>query len=146
MKNNQVVTAIIGTALIVSLIAAIIIYAVSIQSSGTIYTKGIGCAVFGDASATEPITYINWGNLPSDSSTTITVYVVNTGNAPCNYTVASSSFNPANAENVLTLTSDVSRLNAPPNSITPIALTQVIAADTQGITSYSYTITITASG
>jgi hypothetical protein len=148
-SNNWKIAAIIlvGTVLVLSVSLGILAYQQTIHASGTITpVKTVGCAVYADGAGAQSLTSINWGTLPPDSAVNVTVWVKNTGNTPVNYTVTTANWNPIGAYNYISLTADLKGItNATVGSIIPIILTDSINASAPTV-SYSYDITITASG
>lgn len=137
--------AIVATTLVVVVVVAVIFFSANIQNTGSI--KNVNCEIFSDPAATQPITNINWGALAPDSAVNVTIYVKNTGNAPLNWTAATSNWNPAQAQTYITCTADFKgAANTPPNMIIPVTLTLKISPATTGFTNYAFTITVTASG
>ena len=148
-NNYKTVSAVLlGTVLVLSIVVGILIYQQTVHATGTITPiKTIGCAVYVDGAGTQSLTLINWGSLPPDSAVNVTIWVKNTGNAPCNYTVTAQNYVPNNANTYLGLTADLKGVvNATVGSIIPIVLTDSISINAPVNTSYSYDIVITASG
>jgi hypothetical protein len=132
--------------IVVSLVAAAEYYSISVGTTGTIDLRTVGCSAYLDAAGTQPITSINWGQLPPNSAVNVTLYIKNTGNVPCNFTISTANWNPSNAPNYIGLTSDLfGAKNIAINALTKCVLTDSIAANVTGITSYSYDVVITAS-
>lgn len=140
--------ALIAGIIVVSLVAVVLYYQVTISSSGTITTiKTVNCAVYTDGAGTTPLTHISWGDLPPGSAVNVTVWVKNTGNTPVNYTVTTSAWAPPNAQDYIGLTYDLKGVfNTTVGVIIPIVLTEFINASAPAPLSYSYNIVVTASG
>jgi hypothetical protein len=135
----------IGTVIMVTLVAAALYYQVNIQTHGNIDLRTVGCAVYYDSTGTTPLTAIDWGTLPPNSVVNVTMYVKNTGNTPVNYTIATSNFSPPAVATYITVTADMKNIiNAAPNTIIPIIITENISPATTGITNYSYQLVLTA--
>jgi hypothetical protein len=147
-NNWRTVSAVlIGTVIVLALVVGIMYYNSTISASGIIYIKAVSCAVYFDNAGTQSVTAINWGSLPPDSAVNQTIYLKNTGNTACNFTVSTSNFSPSNAGTWISLTYDLKgAINVPANSIVPCVLTESISANITGISSYSYSVTVTASG
>jgi hypothetical protein len=139
--------ALIGAVITITVIAGILYYNSTLQTSGTVYTKTVNCALYADNTATQPITQINWGSMTPDSAVNVTIYIKNTGNTPCNFTITTNNWTPQNASNWISLTYDLKGAkNVAANTIIPCTLTNSISANITGVTTYSYAVTVTASG
>ncbi len=130
-----------------ALVVGVLYYNSTIHAAGAIYVKTVNCAVYFDSAGTQPVTQINWGSLSPDSAVNQTVYLKNTGNTACNFTISTANFNPSNAGTWISLTYDLKgAINVPANSIVPCVLTESISASIVNVTNYTYDIVITASG
>ena len=137
----------VGTVIVLAFVVGVLYYSVSVRAVGSIYVKSVNCVVYFDGAGTQPVTQINWGSLPPDSAVNQTVYLKNTGNAACNFTISTSAWDPSNAGTWIALTYDLKgQVNVPVNSIIPCVLTESISADIVNVTNYTYNIVITASG
>lgn len=146
-KYQNATIILVGTVITLLIVAGILYYSVTINSSGSIFIKTVNCAVYYDSQGKQPITAIDWGQQPPDSAINQTIYIKNTSNVAVNFTVTTTTWNPSNANQYITLDSDLKgQINIAPNSIVPCVLTERISADITGITNYSYTITVTAAG
>lgn len=148
-NTNQlsVIVALVATVITLTAIIAVMYFSVSIHASGTVFTKTVNCAIYFDNQGQNPATAINWGTLTPSSSLSVTVYLKNTGNTPCNFTISALNWQPQNAANYITFTYNLNgALNTQPNAIIPCTLSESISASISGITDYSYDINIVASG
>jgi hypothetical protein len=140
--------ALLGTVLVLSVVVGVLgvlYYQSTLHAHGQI--KTVACAAYADANGTQPITDIDWGILTPNSVLNVTIYLKNTGNAPVNWTMTTQNWNPTNASTYISTTADFKgAINTPPNAIIPCVLTETIATNITGITTYSYDILITASG
>lgn len=144
MKAYQAV--LIGTIVTVVILSTVIVTSLLIPSHGTIFTKAVNCALYFDIEGTQPVTAIDWGINSPSSTTEITLYIKNTGNSPCNFTVTTDNWNPQISENYVILEADLFNItNVPPNIIVPVLLTQSIIFNAVDM-NYSYTIIFTAIG
>jgi hypothetical protein len=99
--STGVVIAIATTGIFLTLVTAGIIATQTIPSNGTITTVNVG--VYSNINCTENCTAINWGSLYPGNSTSITVYVKNTGTVPITLTMNANNWNPTNADDYLTI-------------------------------------------
>ena len=113
----------------------------SFSNNGTITTVNVGA--YQDSSCTQVLSSIDWGNVVPGSSSSRTVYVKNTGNAPISLNITLNTWNPSNAGSYMNLTWNQERtvLNVG-NSVATLLVLSVSASVT-GITSFSFNATIT---
>jgi hypothetical protein len=147
-NNYKIATiALIGTVIILAIAIGIIEYTLTLHSTGTVDIRTVNCSVWYNQQATQQATAINWGNLPPNSAVNVTIYIRNDGNTSVNYTISVSNWSPASAPNYISLTYDLhGAQNIAPNQVISCTLTDAIAPNITGITTYSYDITITATG
>jgi hypothetical protein len=108
--------------------------------------KGVGVGIYGDSACTNQISSISWGVLDPGSSRTFGVYVRNEGNAPVVLTKTVQNWNPANLQSYVTLNWNYSNQTLSPNQVLPLSVTLVVSSTVTGITSFSFDVTITATG
>jgi hypothetical protein len=113
----------------------------SFSNNGTITTVNVGA--YQDSSCTQVLSTIDWGNVVPGSSSSRTIYVKNTGNAPISLNMTVNTWNPSNAGNYMNLTwNQESALLNVGNSVATLLVLSVSASVT-GITSFSFNATIT---
>lgn len=113
----------------------------SFSNNGTITTVNVGA--YQDSGCTQVLSTIDWGNVVPGSSSSRTIYVKNTGNAPISLNMTVNTWNPSNAVNYMNLTwnQESTGLNVG-NSVATLLVLSVSASVT-GITSFSFNATIT---
>ena len=116
----------------------------TVSNTGTV--KAIGVGVYWDNQCTNPLSSISWGTLEPGSSTNVTCYIRNEGNSPSNLTMTKSNWNPANASNYITLNWNYGGQTINSGSVIQVVFTLSVSASIQGITSFSFDITIIGSG
>jgi len=114
-----------------------------IPSSGNIKTLGI--AVYEDEACTKNLTSINWGLVEPGGSRQKEVWINNTGNTRVKLNMTMEGWNPAEAENYITLTWDKEGVLLSANQLVKATLTLTVSASvTQtNIKDFSFTIVIT---
>ena len=147
-NNYKTATAIlVGTVIMLTVVIGIVYMTRVIGAVGTVAVKTVSCNAYFDQLGTQQVTQINWGTMPPDSAVNQTIYLKNTGNTACNFTISTSNWNPANAGSWIALTYDLNGVvNVPVNSIVACVLTESISPNISGITNYSYNINVVASG
>jgi hypothetical protein len=149
MKNLKIPGLITAVIIVASVLTALTLGALNsnqaISSSGSlspITTVNIG--VYTDSGCTQNCSAIDWTTITAGTSINKTVYIKNAGTTPVTLSMGVSNWNPAGASSVLTLTWDKgsnTTLNA--GASTSAVLTLTAASSTNGITTFSFTITIT---
>ena len=113
----------------------------NVPLNGTITTINLG--VYTDSDCTHNATALNVGELNPGSTTTQTVYVKNTGNAPETLTMTVNNWNPTEARDALTLTWDQQNVVLDAGEVVEATLTLTVAADTGSLTTFSCNVTFT---
>jgi uncharacterized protein YcnI len=152
--------ALVGLALTMTAFGAISVRT-SINSSGSIVTSlgtssGISAtsnvpssslSMYSDSACTVPMTTINWGSVSSGGTITRTVYVKNTGGGvSLTLSMATSNWNPTNANGPLTVTWDKEGSLLAPGQSTAATITLSVSSSITGITSFSVQILIYGTG
>jgi len=110
----------------------------------TVTIKTVGVGVYHDASATLPVTEINWGVKEPGSVSTYPMYIKNEGTSDVVLSLATEEWNPPEAVNYITLgwTYDSSALT--PNQIIQVDFVLTIDSNITGITTFTFTIVVIA--
>jgi len=131
----------IGTALALTTVAvATWTSHVTIPSQGNI--TAIGVSVYWDPSCQNEVTFINWGNIDAGASRSVTFYVKNDGDMPVRLHMEAVNWEPANAENYLTLTWDRESYLLSEESVVSATLTLSVSSSTTEIDNFSFDILI----
>jgi hypothetical protein len=108
-------------------------------------TSTLNLAVYTDAAATINCTNINWGILNPGDTTTKTIFIKNTGSTQTTLSLAASSWSPASASSVLTLTWNKEGATLAAGETIPATLTLQVAQDTGDLSSFSLNIVVSGS-
>jgi hypothetical protein len=108
--------------------------------------KGIGVGIYWNSACTNQTSSINWGLLDPGSNKTVTLYIKNEGNTAATLSKTTQDWNPSTASNYITLNWNYGGQTLNVNQVLQVKLTLVVSATISGITSFSFNITITASG
>jgi hypothetical protein len=143
--------AIAGFALVVAVVAVVPLLAFSVmqftaQISSTAMLKAVGIGVYSDAACSTQVSQINWGVLEPGSNKTVTVYIRNESNVPVALTLATADWNPVNATEFISLSWDQQNVQVDPPSVTLAILTLHVAAETTGLSTFTFTIIIAGMG
>jgi archaellum component FlaG (FlaF/FlaG flagellin family) len=146
-KTRQIL-GIMGAALAIGIIVAnansiygLLSAVFPITSSGVITSAGIN--VYKESQCLNNVTSINWGTLSPGGSTSVTVYVKNTGSVNLTLSMRTDSWTPAAASTYLTLTWNYAGGQLKPNDILAVTFTLTVSGSITGISSYSFNIYIT---
>lgn len=122
----------------------------AIQANKTIShagaVKAIGVGVYWNSDGTNMVTSINWGTLEPGSSTNRTCYIQNEGNSASTLSMNATNWNPSNASDYISLSWDYGGQLVNPSELIPVTFTLSISDSVEGITSFSFDITIVGSG
>jgi len=122
----------------------------TIQTNRTISNAGavraIGVGVYWNSTGTNMVTSINWGTLEPGSSTNRTCYIQNEGNSASILSMNATNWNPSNASDYISLSWDYGGQLVNPGKLIPVIFTLSISDSVEGITSFSFDITIVGSG
>ena len=143
-KLTAIALTIAALSLVATTLAAITV-SQNVSSSGTIVTSpNIG--VFSDSSCTTNITTLNWGSIAAGGTATQTVYIKNIGTGSMTLNLATSNWSPAGANTYITLTWNQQGTTLTVGQSVAATLTLSVSASITGITTFSNTITISATG
>ncbi len=122
----------------------------TIQTNRTISNAGavmaIGVGVYWNSDGTNMVTSINWGTLESGSNTNRTCYIQNEGNSATVFSMNATNWNPSNASDYISLSWDYGGQLVNTDELIPVIFTLSISNSVEGITSFSFDITIVGSG
>jgi hypothetical protein len=116
----------------------------SISSTGSV--KGINVEVYWDSACTIIADTIDWGTPEPGESVVRMVYVKNTGNAPMNISMTTSSWTPSGADTYLTLSWDREGVNLAADEVVQATLTLSVSNSITGITDFSFNVTVEGTG
>ena len=115
----------------------------TVSSTGSIQiqtTAGIG--VYSDSQATTQLSSMVWGTLEPGANQSISLYIKNEGNAPITLSLQASNWSPSSASNFLALGWNYNNQPISPNQVVQVALTLSVASNIEGISTFSFDITI----
>jgi hypothetical protein len=116
----------------------------TISNTGSVMTIGVG--VYLDQGCANPVTSINWGNLEPGSNVNRTVFIRNEGNTAATLSMTTSNWSPPSASDYMTLSWDYKGQTIAVNEVKQVKFTLAVSSSITGITSFSFDITIAASG
>jgi len=128
---------------LVSQVASPLVTEKSISNAGSV--KAIGVGVYWDENCTSEISFIDWGMLEPGLSENVTVHIRNEGNSVASLSMETSNWSPSNASNYITLSWGYSGESIDPDEVVRITFTLSISATIEGITNFSFDITIVGS-
>jgi len=152
MKSKEFVVAGATLTLVTYVLALSLVGQVlsAVQTSRTVSNAGavkaIGVGVFWNNECTDPLSSIDWGILEPGSSKNVTCYIRNEGNFVSTLSMYASNWSPSNASDYLTLSWDYGGQSINPDDVVQVTFTLSVDASIDGITSFSFDITIVGSG
>jgi len=114
-----------------------------VPSHGSI--KSIDVGIYADQACTSPVQSIQWGLLEPGGIANRTVYIRNEGNANSTLTMITSNWTPTNASNYISLNWDYTGQTLQVNQVVQVQFTLFIMENVQGITDFSFDLTIASS-
>ena len=115
----------------------------TLSSTGTIETIGVG--VYLDIQCSSPLTSIAWGTLEPGENQTVICYIKNEGDLPSTLSMYTASWNPASAENYLTLSWNYAGGYINPDDSVQVTFTLSVDESIEGVTNFGFDITIVGS-
>ncbi len=138
---------------------ALVIYVLALSTIGSVMSvmhtnetisnvgsvKAVGVGVYWDSACSNAVSSINWGMLNPGSSKNETIFIRNEGNTTVTLTMTTSNWNPPNASDYLTLNWNYNGQALEVGEVIQVTLTLSVSSSIDGITSFSFDITLTAS-
>jgi len=115
----------------------------TVSNAGTV--KAIGVGVYWDSACTNSLSSIGWGTLEPGSSKNVTCYIRNEGNSASTLSMNISNWNPSNASDYITLSWNYNGQPINPSGVIQVTFTLSVLPSIEGITSFSFDITIVGS-
>ena len=148
-KETKVVIATILLVIYTSALSLAIPANSLVQRSKTVSNVGsitaIGVEIYWNQQATDKVSSIDWGTLEPSSNKSVTVYIKNEGDSPVTLSLSTSNWNPSNASDYISLKWDYQGQFITAEEIVQVTLTLSISASIDGIETFSFDITVTAS-
>ena len=121
----------------------------SLQASKTLGNNGsvtaVGVGVYWNSNGTDPVASFDWGMISPNTNRTETCYVENTGNQNLTLSMSTSSWNPTNCTQYMTFSWNLAGATLSAGQIKTAVFTLEISPSVQGITNFSFEITIVGS-
>jgi hypothetical protein len=115
----------------------------TLSSTGSIQiqtTAGIG--VYSDSQCTSQLTSLSWGTLEPGGSQNVVCYIKNEGSSATTLSMYALNWNPASAGDYLILNWNYDSSIIDPDAVVQITFTLTVSPDIEGITTFSFDITI----
>ncbi len=136
------ILAVAATAIVISALAASLLVAYqTVPNTGDV--KAVGVGVYWDDACTSNVTSIDWESLEPGETVNVTVYILNEGTIPVVLSMTTDNWNSASARNYITLiwNREGNILNS--EHVFKAVLTLSVSSDIDGVTNFSFDITIT---
>ena len=148
LKRTEVIVA--SALLTVVLYTLALSVLASVQTSRTVSNAGtvkaVGVGVYSDDECTTTLSSIGWGMLEPGSSKNVSCYIRNEGNSVSTLSMDTSNWNPSNASDYMSLIWDYGGQSIDLGEVVEVTFTLSVSASIEGITSFSFDITIVGSG
>lgn len=129
-------------AVIIVLTIALLVQVTRIPSHGTV--KTIGVRFFWDHNCTSEVTQIDWDSVYTGGSYAVITYAKNTQTVNVTLAMNVTEWTPTSAATYLHTEWNYSGQILKPGQILTVRFLLTVSPDTQGITTFSYVYTITA--
>ena len=116
----------------------------TIGSRGTIQAT-IDIGVYGDISCSSSVPSVDWGMVEPGSTKNFTIYIRNEGYVAVTLFVYADNWNPPNASNYMTLSSDCPEQPIDPQEVVQTTLTLSTSPAIEGVTNFNFDIFIDVS-
>jgi len=143
-RNQILAMAITGLIVTAIVVGAVAYYTLRIRGTGRI--KLIGVKAYSDAELTKEVAAIDWGTIAPGGYSQVTLYLKSTSTAPSNLTLSTEAWEPAVAQNYMTLTWDYDGSTLQPGEVRTVILTLKVSPDISGVIDFAFDIIITAAG
>lgn len=137
------VVVIVVMGLMASALGAVVATRTISNSAGKTRTTVVGVGVYSDSACATALSTISWGNLNTGYAETYTMYVKNQGNVPVTLNMAAGNWNPSSASRYITLTWNKKNYVLPAGQVVQAVLTLTVSSKVSGVTSFSFSLTIT---
>jgi len=115
----------------------------TLSSAGTIQIQtSAGLGVYQEDSGSVVLSSVSWGTLQPGESQNVICYIKNEGNSATIISLDTSNWSPTNAESYLNLNWDYNGYPIAPDAVIPITLTLSVDSNIEGISTFSFDITI----
>lgn len=121
---------------------AVVQYQASIHTTGTI--KTVGVKIYSDSALSNELVTINWGLREPGSEVPVEIWIQNTGNSPVTLSFYTSNWNPAAANDYMSLSWDYAGETINPDAARKVTLTLSVSSQISGITNFAFDITVVA--
>lgn len=144
-SRNRQIALLIAVAAVVLTVTAITLYTIMLQNPGNVTNiQTVDIEAYWDANLTNKVTAIDWGNIEVGATKNVTIYLLNSGNTDIRLSMNTKNWSPQDASQHITLNWDYQNQTINPNQQLKTTLTLNASPTTQGITSFSFDATITA--
>jgi hypothetical protein len=116
----------------------------TVSNAGTVKTVGVG--VYWDNECTNVLSSVDWGVLEPGASENVSCYIRNEGSSVSTLSMYTSNWSPSNASGYLSLSWDYGGQSIDVDEVVRVTFTLSVDAGIEGITSFSFDITIVGSG
>jgi len=121
----------------------------TLSSTGSIQIQTtVGIGVYSDSQCNNPLTSMSWGTLVPGGSQNVVCYIKNEGSAVSTLSMYASNWNPESlaTSNYLVLSWNYDGHSINPDDSVQVTFTLTVNASIEGITNFSFDITIVGTG
>jgi hypothetical protein len=114
----------------------------TVSNAGTVNTFGVG--VYQESECINALDSIDWGTLEPGSSKNVACYIRNELSSVSTLSMSTSSWEPPNASDYMSLSWDYGGQSIDVDDVVQVTFTLSVDASIEGITNFSFDITIAA--
>ena len=144
---NQRFSAIIIITILALAVSAVVLTSGILFDSTTINNQGnvnaVGVGVYWESSCLNEVTSINWGYIEPGTNANVTIYILNDGNVPMTLNMTTTNWDPSVASSNITLSWNRESHQVDAGAVVETELDLAVLPNINGISSFSFDITIT---
>jgi len=144
--DKQTLTVIAVGVLVAAVVVTgiVVYYSLKLRGHGRIKTVGVG--VYADPQCTQVAGEIDWGIIPQGGTSTVSLFIKNTGNSNVTLSLTSEAWEPSAAQQYMTLSWDYAGGWLVPAQVVAVNFRLDVSQSITGITDFSFDIVVTAQG
>jgi len=131
--------------LVMSTLGALVVTRTISNTGNVRVPPSVELGVYSDSGCTTPLSSVSWGTLNPGDTSTATMYLRNEGNVPITLSAQAADWNPESASSYLTFSWNCDSYVLAPNQVVQALLGLQVSSSINGITGFSFDITVTAS-
>ena len=140
---------VVATLVLIALCSCVVVgvyaaaqYQALITGTGKIVSVSIG--IYSDQACTTPLSTIDWGTLSPGQTKTVTCYIKSTSTIDSTLSMATGNWSPSSGSSYITCSWNRAGYKITAGEVVSATFTLTVSQSITGISSFSFTITVTA--